>query len=173
MKMEGTVRFERKDHGAKRIAKSLALLDGSSVEIGFPEGAQYKGTEPLRRMGVAQLAIVHELGTQREPKIPARPANRMTYDNNLEIIARRSKALYGKVLRGMPVEKALAELGVWYEGKLKLGYRKGPFRPLARATIEARRRKGRASSVPLHDTKGMVNSITSKVVLKRRRWLLR
>jgi len=163
------VSFEVKDHGYNRLLKELQLLDGSSTEVGFPEGAQYKGSDAPKNMGVAELAIIHELGTS-DGHIPSRPANRMTYDSSKDIIARKSKNLYSQVVRGMTAEMALKQLGVWYEGKLKLGYRKGPFKPLAATTLAARAAKGRASSVPLHDTKGMVNSITSKLVIKKRRF---
>lgn len=164
------VSFEVKDHGYKHLLKELQMLDGSSTEVGFPEGSAYKGTEPLNKnMGVAKLAIIQELGTS-DGHIPSRPANRMTYDNNLDKIARKSKNLYNQVVTGMTAEMALKQLGVWYEGKLKIGYRKGPFKPLAAMTLAIRAAKGRKSSVPLHDTKGMVNSITSKLRMRRRRF---
>ncbi|MCK5236973.1 MAG: hypothetical protein KAR06_08315, partial [Deltaproteobacteria bacterium] len=162
IKIKGSTEFEVKDLGANKILKDLRTLEGSSVEVGFPGGEKYKEDPSI---DVATLAIIHELGAPKA-NIDSRPANRMSYSDNLSAIERKSKALYVRVIvQGVPVYKALSELGAWYEGKLKIAYRKGPFKPIKQATIN--RRRGR-SSTPLIDTKTMVNQVQYKVKMGRR-----
>ena len=161
--LETTVQFEMEDKGANKIARDLRTLEGSSVEVGFPGGdVQYYESDAI---DMAELALIHEFGTSGD-KIPSRPANRLTYQRNLEAIQNKQAALYNKViLRGTPVYSALAELGAWYEAKLKIGYRRGPFMPLQSSTIRARRG---ASSIPLIDTGTLRASVTYKVKMGRR-----
>lgn len=163
--IKAKVTHEMQDLGWLAIERQLGLLDSSSVQVGFP-GNQVYSEDPT--MDVAMLAAIHEYGSS-DGVIPSRPANRMTYDSNIPEILRRQSGLYDTVLSGKrTAQQALALLGVWYEGKLKVGYRKGPFTPLKDSTI-AQRRKG--SSRPLIDTSSMVNAITSKVDMGRFRFI--
>jgi hypothetical protein len=175
LKVKGTSQSEVHDTGAKKLTRSLAMLNGSSVSIGFPGGKDYVSPDGTTVMDVARLAIIHELGSRsvsgKGPAIPSRPANRLTYSNNLQDIKTQSADLYNHVLKGLPVRTALARLGVWYEAKLKVGYRNGPFKPLSAATLAARRRRNRPSTVPLIDTRTLVNSISSKVNIRYARGL--
>lgn len=164
LKLQGTVEIIDRDLGGIALLKQLKLLDGSSVEIGFPGGKVHVSEDGT--IDMAELAIIHELGT-KDGNIDSRPANRITYEKELPNIRRKVNTFVNDVYGGQSVERGLKVLGVWYEAKLKQGYMTANLKPIKQSTIDARRG---SSSRPLIDTDLMRGSITSKVVLSKRRF---
>lgn len=159
----------------ERIRTELRALQRGSVLVGWPgnsprhrEVIHTTGTNGKRRarkskvespMTVAALAVAHEYGIPAR-NLPSRPVMRQAaqmYSKSLEAFNRRLLlAIYSGAI--LP-SRALAQLGVFWEGKLKQTFRTGTFTPLKRATILAK-----GSSKPLIDSGQLRGSVTSRVV---------
>lgn len=164
-----------RDLGLARITNDLRDLARGSVLVGWPgNGKKHREVTHVRApsgkvtprkaktetpMDVARLALIHEFGSPKN-NLPARPIMRQTnqkYGRSLPGIAAR---LTKDVIAGTRTPgQALARLGVYWEGRIKLMFREGIFRPLKPATIA---RKG--SSKPLIDSGQLRQSVTSVVV---------
>lgn len=167
--------FVYKDLGLERIKRELRILDRGRALVGWPgNGRKHREVTHFRQkngnvgrrkskapgsVDVATIAIIHEFGSPKN-NLPARPVMRQTnqrHARELQGFTRRLLlAIYGG--RILP-SKALAQLGVFWEGKIKQTFRDGVFAPLRPATIA---RKG--SSKPLIDSGQLRQSVTSVVV---------
>ena len=167
--------FAYKDLGMSRITKDLRELGSGAVLVGWPgNGKKHRevvhvrkanGTTSTRKkktetpMDVARLAIIHEFGSPKN-NLPARPVMRQTNQKYGRSIPGVISRLTKEVIAGSRTPgQALARLGVYWEGRIKLMFREGVFRPLKPATIA---RKG--SSKPLIDSGQLRQSVTSVVV---------
>ena len=166
-----TTTFVYRDLGKARIEHELRTLSHGAVFVGWPGQRtlhrpvnHIRGTiggvrarpKPREPLDVARLAIIHEFGSPKN-NLPARPVMRQTNQRHARelqpILAGMLRRIYaGRILPS----KALAQLGVFWEGKIKQTFRDGVFAPLRPATIA---RKG--SSKPLIDSGQLRQSVTS------------
>ena len=166
-----TTTFVYKDLGLDRIKHELHTLSRGMVCVGWP--GQTKIHQPVNHMrgtiggvrarprprpplDVATLAVIHEFGSPKN-NIPARPVMRQTNQRHSRELQSIMPALLRRIYAGRILpSKALAQLGVFWEGKIKQTFRDGVFVPLRPATIA---RKG--SSKPLIDSGQLRQSVTS------------
>lgn len=131
----------------RRFYAELEKLRSKQVFVGFQAGASTDG----QGTDMAQIALIHELGTS---EIPARPFLRQTTEDHSDDI----KAFCGEKLRdiaeGGTAEEALKQLGVYGKGLVQAQIKDGSFLPNAPATIQKKK-----SDKPLIDTGQMRQSV--------------
>jgi hypothetical protein len=140
------------DRGWEKIKKELGRLDDSSTNVGlFGNGGDASSN-------IAERAAIQELGSRRWKDSRGRPFMRQAFDDNQREIEKRVVKEYGKVvdLKTSP-RQALRRIGTFHEGNIKLEISTGMFRPLAPATIRAKK-----SSRPLIDTGQLRGAVQHK-----------
>lgn len=152
----------KKTPQGKRVDGLTAALNGSHVLVGFPQGdpkqARAEGT-----MTNASLAAVHNYGSP-EQHIPPRPFMNEAMENGdnrrkvkILMLGGLRRMLVGReTMRGM-----LGKAGEFMVGAIKDSIRNGNWAPNKPRTIAVK-----GSSKPLIDTAQMINSVSSKVVIR-------
>ncbi len=166
--------FVWKDLGIGRIQRELGALERGSVFVGWPGNSPQhrevkhridsKGKtrtskgKRLSSMTMAAIALVHEFGSPKR-NIPARPIMRQTNQRHSKDLVGFNRRILLAICEGRVLPtRALAQLGVFWEGKIKGMFRSGSFAPLKRSTIIAK-----GSSRPLIDSGQLRGSVTSVV----------
>ncbi len=131
----------------RRFEQMLRELADREVRIGFQHGeaTEEDGTD------ICDIAMWNELGTEH---IPARPFLRKSVDENTAEINGFLQSKKEDILRGVPAEQILKEIGIFQKDLIQQKITEGSFTPNAAATV---RRKG--SSHPLIDTGRMRQSV--------------
>lgn len=157
-----------------QVKRRLGHLDEKAVVVGWPgDGSPLHQERDARGAvctspdtTVAYIATVHEFGSPSR-NIPARPILKTAvakYGKQLDNVTAR---LYNGVLAGSIDEtKALAQLGLFWEGKVRRVFTDSPgWAELRPATVARKTTKGGlAGTQPLIDTGHLRRSVTSKVV---------
>ena len=130
-----------------RFEKMLKELSQMEVRIGFQHG---KATED-DGTDVCDVAAWNELGTERSP---SRPFLRKSVDENEEKIKSFLQSKRQDLVRGVPTEQILKEIGIFQKDLIQEKITEGDFAPNAPSTV---RQKG--SSKPLIDTGRMRQSV--------------
>lgn len=151
--------YTLKDKGFNEIQRQFKGLEKIVAVVGLP------GTSPnvpgAEGLTVAGLGIIHEYGSPTNG-IPSRPFMRQTWGTYSSQTKAAMKRLAFLVASGKAKAfQSVAQLGLFYEGRIKTTIRNGTFAPNSPATIARKR-----SSKPLIDTGLMRASITSRVVGK-------
>ena len=158
----------------ERVKARLSSLGARAVVVGWPgdgsplhqERASNGSETTSPDTTVAYIATVHEFGSPRR-NIPARPILKTAaskYGKNLENV---TKNLYNGVLKGdIGEDRALAQLGLFWEGKVRRVFTDSPgWAPLQAATVARKTtRGGLTGEQPLIDTGHLRRSVTSRVV---------
>lgn len=146
----------------KKLKKMLEELGKLEVVVGIQEGEKYPdGTSVL------DVVMWNELGTET---IPSRPFLRDSVDNHAGEIQAMVKHTAEELLKGVPLEKALKELGAFQVGLIQNEIRYGNFKANALITIYGgwmRNKKsgklihikGKNSATPLFDTGRLRQSV--------------
>lgn len=167
--------FTRIDRGLNRIRIALGRLPKGRVLVGWPghgpmhqEVTHEKGTngrktskigDQASKMTIAQIAVIHEFGAPAAG-IPARPVMKQTNLKYQSHLAPLQARLLQQIYRGtLTPEQALKQMGVYWEGRIKVMFREGQFKALDPKTVRAK-----GSSKPLIDSGQLRNSVTSRVV---------
>lgn len=163
--MTASVSYTLKDKGFNEIQRQFKGLEKIIALVGLPgDSPQAVGADGKPVSGgltVAGLGIIHEYGSPANG-IPSRPFMRQTWTTYTHATKSAMKRLAYMVASGkLKAISAVAQLGLFYEGRIKTTIRNGSFAPNAPATIA---RKG--SSKPLIDTGLLRASVTSRVVGK-------
>lgn len=162
MPKAASVTFEHTDHGKARIKQDLKDLRAYAAMVGIPSNAPQpvdKETHQPIGINMASLALIHERGSAAN-NIPSRPFMHQTRTRCESRFVRRLRRAYKQVVEGkVGPARALAQLGLDYEGEMKNTFVVGQFVANKPATVA---RKG--SSRPLIDTGALRGSIVSKVV---------
>ena len=142
-----------RDRGARRVVQALRSRGHVDVGVLGPKSQEeHQGAQ----MTVADIAAVHEFGTDR---IPRRSWLSGYIDANQKEIKRVMRVLARKVEKGrMTLREAHATLGVSIQGQIQARIAQNIPPPLAESTIA---RKG--SSVALIDTGQLRSAITHRV----------
>lgn len=165
----------RRDHGMQNIMKKILLMPTQQVMVGWPGNGpvhndvehvtsktgkkRAKKTARMHGMSVASIAVVHEFGAPIA-NIPSRPVMTQTTKKYSGVMGPLKARLLREVYAGrLTTTQALAQMGLYWEGKVKGMFREGDFQELSPATIAAK-----GSSRPLIDTAQLRNSCTSRVV---------
>lgn len=159
-----------------RIRKEIVLFKNGKTSIGFFTGGNDPSKDLATRAMVQEYGaripvtkkmkgfFAYKFGIQLKTKmirIPARPFQRRTFDNNQGMIQKMINMFYGKVIDGkLSAKQALSQLGEWYRGLTIVAVRSGGFAPNAPLTI-----KQKKSSRPLVDSGEMINSLTHRETL--------
>lgn len=183
--MAGGARLVDKDMGWQAILTKAAQLSmGAYVKVGILSDDERGGlhkTDPLtgqaQDLTVAEIAVVNEYGTE-DGTIPARPAHRMTFDQQRDTIARTAAKLLGRVVfdRTITVEDALNILGLQHATAIKnfITTQSGELQANAPSTARAKvpasstgakRQKAIDGARPLIDTGATLAAISWGVVL--------
>lgn len=141
----------------EKILQKIADLK-IGVKAGIPAGATTTDGK-----SIPEYALYNELGTRH---IPARPFMKKTVDEHqnewLDIIAGK---LNVEAIVKDDAKNVMGLVGEVMQAHIKQTIEKGSFAPNARATIEAKRRKGkRDPDHPLIDTGQMMESVINEVV---------
>ena len=138
----------------KRFEKMLRELADKQVRIGFQRGeaTEEDGTD------ICDVAAWNELGTVNSP---SRPFLRKSVDENEAKINAFLQSTKKDLVRGVPAEQILKEIGIFQKDLIQEKITEGSFEPNAPSTI---RRKG--SDKPLIDTGRMRQSVN--YVIKKR-----
>lgn len=135
----------------QQILKDLAKLE---VRIGFQHGqaTEEDGTD------ICDVAAWNELGTVNSPP---RPFLRKSVDENEEKINHFLQSKKADLIRGVPAEQILKEIGLFQKDLIQEKITEGSFQANAASTI---RKKG--SNKPLIDTGRMRQSVNYMVKKK-------
>ena len=181
-----------RDHGWKRlISLAEAMKGGSYARVGVladeAAGGLHERDPVTGRslpLTVAELAAVLEYGTQ-DGHIPSRPFLRMTFDAQVDELARMAKLCVLKILTGdLTVGQSLGMLGAQLAAEVKKTVTAGPevpphnaestlARKLAKGAWNKRgkaqrsKREGGAELGPrtLVDTGRMIGAVTWQVIM--------
>lgn len=174
-----------KDLGWKEILKAAAQLSvGAYVKVGILSDDERGGlhkTDPVtgqaQDLTVAEIAVVNEFGTE-DGLVPARPAHRMTFDQQRETIVRTAAKLLGRVVfdRTLSVDDALNILGLQHATAIKnfITTQSGELLANAPSTARAKvpasltgekRQKAIDGARPLVDTGATLAAISWGVVI--------
>lgn len=131
----------------RRFQKMLEELAEKEVRIGFQHGeaTEEDGTD------ICDVAAWNELGTER---MPSRPFLRKSVDENGERINSFLRSKKDDIVRGVPAERILNEIGIFQKDLIQEKITEGSFEPNKESTV---RKKG--SSKPLIDTGRMRQSV--------------
>lgn len=144
--------------------KAVEYLASMEVVAGIPDikADRHKQNEPLNN---AQILYIHDNGSP-SMNIPPRPV----LEPGIQLAQAKINALLVKAgdsaLAGKNPEKLLHAVGVAAQNGLRKRITQGPFVPLAKSTLKARKRRGRTGSRPLVDT-GELRNALSYVVRKK------
>lgn len=135
----------------QQVLKDLAKLE---VRIGFQHGqaTEEDGTD------ICDVAAWNELGTVNSPP---RPFLRKSVDENEEKINHFLQSKKADLIRGVPTEQILKEIGLFQKDLIQEKITEGSFQANAASTI---RKKG--SNKPLIDTGRMRQSVNYVVKKK-------
>jgi hypothetical protein len=138
-----------RDLGWKRIKRDVALMEKSSVRVGFLVSGPSRRETGLPN---AAVAYFNEYGTRT---IPERPFMRQSMDENLERLHALVGVLIDSVLLGATsVKTALGLLGQTVQGLIQEKIAHNDFEANAPSTIAAK-----GSSQPLVDSAQMRQSV--------------
>ena len=174
--MPKDIEFKYTDMGMESISRNLEIFKRGTVLVGWPgNGPEHKVVEHnenksgrvrvkvskiLSGISIAAIAMMHEFGIPSR-NLPARPIMGQTNGKYGRVLPGAFRGMLLSVYKGeMSPETALKQLGVFWEGRIKVMFREGIFRPLKPATIAAK-----GSSMPLIDSGQLRNSVTSVVKL--------
>ena len=152
----------KKTPQGKRIDGLMAALGGSHVLVGFPQGDP-KASRAEGTMTNAALAALHNYGSP-EQHIPPRPfmTEAMESAENKQKIRILMLGGLRRVIVGREtVRGMLGKAGEFMVGAIKDSIRNGDWIPNKPRTIAVK-----GSSKPLIDTAQMMNSVSSKVVIR-------
>ena len=152
----------KKTPQGKRIDGLMAALGGSHVLVGFPQGDP-KASRAEGTMTNAALAALHNYGSS-EQHIPPRPfmTEAMESAENKQKIRILMLGGLRRVIVGREtVRGMLGKAGEFMVGAIKDSIRNGDWIPNKPRTIAVK-----GSSKPLIDTAQMMNSVSSKVVIR-------
>lgn len=135
----------------QKMLKDLAELE---VRVGFQHG---KATED-DGTDICDIAAWNELGTSH---MPSRPFLRQSVDENEGKINSFLQSKKADLVRGVPAEQILKEIGIFQKDLIQEKITNGSFAPNAESTV---RRKG--SSKPLIDTGRMRQSVNYEIKKK-------
>lgn len=137
-----------------RIARGMDRLVGKSIDVGIVRPQTHAGSSPI---DMAYLYSIQDMGTAKIPK-------RETLKPGMESVTIESEvsALLEDILSNGNPAAFIRAVGNKSKKAVKdeMGRLRSP--PLARATLEARRRRGNASTKPLIDTTQLINAIDWK-----------
>lgn len=170
-----------KDLGWNDLVKRLEEIKEARVKVGVLDD----GKRSEERLTVAQIAAIHEYGTE-DGRIPARPFVKPTFDKQRDKLVKMAKNLMGQVIDGkISVKQGLNLLGSQLAADIKATVVAGVPPPNALSTIIRKARKSKkftavaenigqafgqagilASVKPLIDTGRMLGAITWVVVMK-------
>lgn len=138
----------------RRFKKMLKELGQLQVRIGYQRGTE------VDEEGVdyCDIAAWNELGTVRSP---SRPFLRKSVDENEAKIKQFLKSQKADLVRGVPAEQILKEIGIFQKDLIQEKITEGDFAPNAPSTIA---RKG--SEKPLIDT-GRLRQSVNYVIQKK------
>jgi hypothetical protein len=135
----------------KRVQKELKRAGDSVTKVGYP------GNDKSELADIADIASINNFGT-KDGKIPPRPFMDRAFDDNLRKIESRVLKEYMEVITGnQTVKTALARIGEFHVGQIKLKITNGSWESNAPSTIAA---KGPKKNKPLIDTGEMRASTT-------------
>lgn len=131
----------------RRFEQMLRELADKEVRIGFQHGeaTEKDGTD------ICDIAMWNEMGTEH---IPSRPFLRKSVDENTAEINSFLQSKKEDILRGVPAEQILKDIGIFQKDLIHQKITEGSFTPNAAATVQ---RKG--SDHPLIDTGRMRQSV--------------
>ena len=144
----------------EKIRQNVALMSGSHVLVGFPQGDP-KAQRDEGGMSNAALAALHNSGSPSQG-IPPRPFMDGAFESNSnrDTLRKLARGLVFRCVRGrLEPAKALGVIGIAAEGMVKDSIRDGDWIENAASTIARKE-----SSRPLIDTEQMLNAVTHKVV---------
>jgi len=149
-----------RDLGWSDLMREIDKMKNSYTKVGFPsEGAvdNRGGEDQYASMSeVATVGAVHEFGAPKR-HIPERSFIRSGVDENRKRLADLQTKEAGRVMDGKStVAISLGRIGEFMKGRIQAKITAGPFKPLAEATIAARKRP---SEKPLIDTGSMRQSV--------------
>lgn len=144
------------DRGMKAAMKSIAGAARKVCKVGYPTPSL---PHPSGKT-VAQIAIANEVGSAQDNR-PPRPFMKQTFERYSADARKMMDKAYEIVLKGGDPAAALKVVGVWYEMCIKKTIQSGSYAPLAPYTVA---KKG--NSVPLIETRTMMERVSSKVVDK-------
>jgi hypothetical protein len=149
-----------KDH-VREVAEQMKRFVDTRVMVGFPQETTARDAgEPITN---AALGYIHNYGAP-EANIPQRefmePSLRKKQQEITDFILLAAQEAMAIPPDWEKVQKAWHRLGLFAQAALKSGIVNGNFIPLAKATLEARRRRGVERTKPLIDTAAMLNAIT-------------
>lgn len=158
-----------KDRGWKKIAEEFRkAADKPFVKVGFV-GSTGEATHKESEMTVAQLAAIHEYGSE-DGTIPERSFIRGTLTKEAQKIQSVIQNLLKNIIfQKTDTQTALGRLGLFGVSLIKnrITTERIPP-PLKPATVQAKTRDGKTGEVPLVDTAQMLNSIRHEVVMDGR-----
>lgn len=131
----------------RQFEQMLQELQDKEVRIGFQQGdaSEEDGTD------ICDIAMWNELGTEH---VPARPFLRKSVDENTAEINGFLQSKKADLLRGVPAEQILKEIGIFQKDLIQEKITEGSYVPNAVSTIMRKE-----SDHPLIDTGRMRQSV--------------
>lgn len=136
-----------------RLAKIAQELQENEVAAGWLSSARYEDGTP-----VAYIAAIQEFGNP--PSLPPRPTMRPT------VAAKTSQwaKIYAQMIKNSQSGTAVLEvMGGSIAGDMREAISQVVDPPLAKSTLQARKRRGNGSKKPLVDTRVLFNTLTHVV----------
>lgn len=137
----------------ERVRDNLRLLSQLEVLVGFPEDTTKRNEDPNddpedRGITNAALAYIHDNGSP-EAHIPPRPFMKPALDENKDKIEKSMSGALKQGMRGDVVRMEMALIAAGTTAKLAIQRKinEGIPPPLAEATLKARARRGKRSSI--------------------------
>jgi hypothetical protein len=144
------------------VLKGIRVLADTRVMVGIPHEHTTRdydiSDEPITN---AELGYIHEFGAP-EAHIPPRPFLFPWVKANKAAVADRLKIAGKFALDGKPKEmmNTFVALGLFAQSGVRRAIVQGPFIPLAKRTLAARRARGVTRTKPLIDTGQLISAVT-------------
>ncbi len=105
------IHVRKKDTGLRAFKKRIQRTRDRTVTVGVHgDSGDHEG------VSVLELAMIHEFGLGN---MPPRSFIRAWAEENKEEINSESKKLAQRVVKGMPLDQALGQLGTWAVGSIQ------------------------------------------------------
>lgn len=148
----------------KKVLNNLNFLkeiDGKILSVGFINGERYPDDEfGEEGLPVASVAYIQEFGIN----LPVRAFMRPTIENNENNFANRMSSGIQQMIEGdKKYDNVLKTLGEYAKTRVIHSIESVYNPPLAKITIELRRKRGNYSTKPLIDTELMINSVDYEI----------
>ena len=148
---------------SSKLKDAVRRLLKQEVLVGIPDSTAERQPAPGEKATASNALIgyVQEFGSD-EHNIPPRPFLVPGVQDAKDLIVKRLQGTANAVLSGdlSAVDKGFQTVGLVAQNAVRAKIAEGPFTPLAKRTLEARRAKGRTGDRPLIDTGKLREAIT-------------